>query len=497
MYRQYLIVMVMLALFITAAPQRSLTQDSPDNCPQFVKKALADVGNNCSTLTRNNACYGFNRLDVTFAQAVADNFFSKPSDRANLKDLETISTAGLDTALNQWGVAVMSVQANIPGSLPGQAVRFILFGDVKVENAVKPEDAFQSAEKPIEAVTLVGANIRSSPTTNANVVGSVPVGAKLAADALSADKKWLRVAFNNIAPGWISLDVVQASDAVNKLPVVTKVSKTPMQAFYFTTGVGDPKCNASPSLLVVQGPEKVAVDITANGADIRIGSTIVLKKTAQNQMQIIVVSGSAKIGNVVVPAGFTVFAPLSPDGQTLIGPLTDLRPMTQEELDGLETLEDIPANLLNYPIQIPTEAEIQQVLANFLAQNKSNSNGNNNTVVNGPAAGKADCSKFKLTSPLDAWAYKPIQFYWDPAVGATSYRITTSLGQTFDVNGTNTTINLAGAVGENLTWTVEALVDGEVACSMTSPSLVRDQAPRDTSGYTPKPQATAVETPGW
>ena len=38
-----------------------------------------------------------------------------------------------------WGVAVMSLQADIPNTLPGQNVTFILFGDVMIENAASDE----------------------------------------------------------------------------------------------------------------------------------------------------------------------------------------------------------------------------------------------------------------------------------------------------------------------------------------------------------------------
>ncbi len=49
-----------------------------------------------------------------------------------------------------------------------------------------------------------------------------------------------------------------------------------MQAFYFRTSISGTQCTEAPNSLVVQGPQDVAVDITANGADIRLGSTIAL-----------------------------------------------------------------------------------------------------------------------------------------------------------------------------------------------------------------------------
>jgi hypothetical protein len=456
--------------FMLSAPRQSRSQDATGTCPEFVKKALNDFGNNCSNLSRNNACYGYNRLDATFSQQVTENFFSKPTDRSELKFLQSVSTAALDVASNQWGVAVLSVQANLPGTLPGQAVKFILFGDVKVENAVKPEEVLEGAAQPIKARAVTRANVRSGPSVNTNVVASVPAGAELEADALSADKRWLRVAYNQQTPGWISLDVAQADGDVNVLPIISRQARTPMQAFYFNTKVGDPTCNESPSLLVVQGPQKVAVDITANGADIRLSSTIVLKKSANDKMQIIVLDGGAKIGNLIIPPGFTVDIPLAPDGETPAGPLINLRPLTPEELEQLQILEDLPLSLLNYKIEVPTEDEIQQILARLAASRTGGTGG----AATGGNTGQVNCQPFKLTSPLDAWAYRVITFYWDAAPGATSYRVTSNPGGTFETTNTNVPIDLTGVDGDSLTWSVEALLNGQVVCKAGPLSLVRD-----------------------
>ncbi len=50
-----------------------------------------------------------------------------------------------------------------------------------------------------------------------------------------------------------------------------------MQAFYLRTSIGEPTCAQAPSALVVQGPENLHVNIEANGADITLGSTIILR----------------------------------------------------------------------------------------------------------------------------------------------------------------------------------------------------------------------------
>ncbi len=449
-----------------------------DECPALVQEALDQLGQNCNALDRNSACYGYNRVDATFTEAVEDTFFSQPADRSALTQLQTVETAPLDLSEEFWGIAVLNVQANIPNTLPGQAVTFILLGDVAVDNAVAPEDALQAAD-PISVTTLVGANIRSGASRNANVIGSVPTGTTLDADALSTDGQWLRILYES-GPGWISREVIQATGDLNTLPNIDREARTPMQAFYFRTGIGDPSCTTAPSLLVVQGPQGVKVDLSANGADVTIGSTIVFRSLGDGLVQLMVIDGEAQLGNVLVPQGFSVKARLSEDGKTIIGDWTDFSPLSEEELQLLSTLENIPPNLLHYPINLPTLEEIQQALL-FFSQTSTVGGG----ASSGPAAGQANCSNFRPTSPLGGLPFGQTTFYWDGAPGATSYRVnlydeTGALKASFETTAPNT--NLVGDTaglggGFSFSWEVVALVNGQVACTSAGVTMLREAPP--------------------
>src|SRR5262245_43919678 len=79
-----------------------------DACPALVQQALASLSDYCDTLDRNSACYGFNRLDTTFTQVQPEGYFSHPSDRAGLVDLQSIHSAPLNTDTQEWGLAVMN-----------------------------------------------------------------------------------------------------------------------------------------------------------------------------------------------------------------------------------------------------------------------------------------------------------------------------------------------------------------------------------------------------
>jgi len=488
---KYLAFLILPALLLVGSVTL-LAQTDAGACPALVEQALGDLGSNCDALDRNSACYGFNRVNATFAQAQEEAFFSNPADRTALAALDTIETAPLDAEAERWGIAVLNVQANVPNTLPGQAVVFLLMGDAAVENAVAPEDALQLAE-PIEVTTLVAANMRSAPSTNANVVGSAPAGTTLAADGLSADGEWLRVLFENGA-AWVNRQVVDEAGDASALPIITRETRTPMQAFNFRTGVGEPTCAESPpSLLLIQGPDNVRVDITANGADIQIGSTIVLWLLPDNRMQLVVINGVAEVGGVTVPAGFTLFAPLNAEGQVEgAGDWTGFRALTPDELSLLLPLQFIPENLLHYPILIPTLSDIQAFLASL---NAAQTQGGG--VLSGPAAGQVDCASLVPTSPLGGMAYGRNTFYWNAAQGATKYQV-----KVFDENGTQVaagdvnapstslTLEVLGGTGFSFSWEVSALVNGQLACTTARVNVPRSGAPPP-----PEPGSAATTCP--
>jgi hypothetical protein len=277
MWRNFILVAAYIILAV-ASPGQSDIQAQGATCPAFIEQALDVLEDHCEALGRNAACYGFNRVDATFAQAIEPEFFSQPSDRAELTTLQSIRTAPLNLALERWGIAVMNVQANVPNTLPGQAVTFLLLGDTQVENRVLPDEAYLPPD-PVTVNVRAGnsVNLRSGPGTANNIVGVASPGTVLLADALNDARDWVRVLYDDV-PAWVSRSLVAAAgtDDLETLPLASAAAFTPMQAFYFTTGIGTPDCEEAPDTLVVQGPEQLSVDLQVNGAQFTIGSTIAL-----------------------------------------------------------------------------------------------------------------------------------------------------------------------------------------------------------------------------
>jgi hypothetical protein len=351
--KRFMVVCLLLAVTVLLSLP-PVVSGQADICPALVEEALLAVGNNCTELGRNSVCYGYNQVSATFAQTQTEDFFTLPADRAELIALETIQTSPLDVEQSEWGIAVMDVQADLPTALPGQGVLFLLLGDVTLENQVPAEDT--SAFGPIPVTTLVNLNLRSGPTTRANVLGSLPTGTSVIADRRSEAGDWVRVVFEDLI-GWVSVEFVAANGDLLTLPTVDDAPLGAMQAFRLETAITGLRCaEAPPSLLVVQGPQDVQVRLSINGLEFSLGSTAVFQTTDAETLQIGVLDGTLETDDgTIIEAGFTGLFALDPTGFVLLNTAPDVRPFTQAELDDVRGLDNFPSELMHYPIEVPAQ----------------------------------------------------------------------------------------------------------------------------------------------
>lgn len=131
-YQNVYMILMMLGLFLLVAPTLS-AQDDAEQCPAIVDEALTAADTNCSDLGRNEICYGHIGVDATDADDLAITGFTTAGDILGVDRISRISTAGLNLDTNTWGVALLSLQANIPDTIPGQNVLFVVFGEASLE----------------------------------------------------------------------------------------------------------------------------------------------------------------------------------------------------------------------------------------------------------------------------------------------------------------------------------------------------------------------------
>ena len=283
---------LLILLFI--APVMAVAQI--DTCPTIVQSALAATETACSSIGRNQACYGNVTLSAEPQANVTNLQFNSPGDLVDIAKVKSLTLSPLSQPDDSWGVAMMKVQANLPDTLPGQNVTFLLFGGVEIQNAV---------------------------ASNVDVEHTEP----------------------------------------GDSPATETPSPTPMQVFYFRSGLHDAPCEEAPdSGILVQTPkDSERIELTVNGARISLGSTAYLQAQPNGEMTVSVIEGAAVVEvqdeAVYTPAGTRVRIPLDSSGNaasTPVGPeaynstglaalplsplerdITVATPLTEEQLNEL------------------------------------------------------------------------------------------------------------------------------------------------------------------
>ncbi len=509
-----------------------------ETCTTLVEAALDAVADNCSNLDRNSACYGHDRLRATFFEPVEEDFFSVPSDRASLSLVSSIQTEGLDLENNIWGISVLNLQANVPNTLPGQNVTFLLVGDAQIENDVLADEAVPAID-PIEITLRADAPVFTSALEDTTQT-VLEAGTRVLADAVNWNSRRVRILFNG-TPGWIDRSAVNAPDILIQLPSITASSRTPMQAFYFSTGVETPTCNEAPSFISIQGAEDFVVNLNINGVDVRIGSLVVLRSSGDNRISISVIEGALQtVDGQIVRTGETLVALI--DDENRLFAWETLRPLNDTEiaagalsiliLDALGLAQEPTTQPTTTPVpsaqtgvcpglsgdqayvvqrddnlfQIarrfdtsisdiisrneitdPTLLSIGQVLivpdpcSGFVGLPRST------TTSGGASTTTSTCVP---TSPLQGISHDElISFYWDPTANASAYRLNiydasgTSLRSVITTAGVTTAVGLVSMPetrpGGQFQWDVQAFnADGSVSCTSRRVVVTRDQFPR-------------------
>lgn len=136
-----------LLLLVLAFAPAALAQEQ---CPAFITEALRSVESVCGATERNQACYGNLLLTAALTGDAPQTRFEKVGDIVDVARIQSMRLSAFDREAQQWGVALMKLQANIPDTVPGQSVSFLLFGDVEIV------DASRAAAARLRSVPVYG-----------------------------------------------------------------------------------------------------------------------------------------------------------------------------------------------------------------------------------------------------------------------------------------------------------------------------------------------------
>ncbi len=369
MHRLSLLALLLLLLSLGGV---AVASAQAQTCSALVQEAIEIANANCDGLARNEVCYGYRSISASFYQDVDADTFSEPTDIVGLTDIRRLETLPIDPDTQQMGVALMRLQAMLPNTLPGQSVLFIMIGDVQVESAVPPTDAAAPAD-PVDVTVGAEADLRTGAATTYNSVATVDVGTVLPADGTSADSEWVRVIVDEF-PLWVRQDALEAAPELDDLPTVDGTSYGAMQAFTLTSGIGAPACQDAPAALVVQGPQTAEVTLNINGVDVAVGSTVVFQAQSEDELRLAVIDGSARLNDdQIVLGGFKarIERPLASAEGTDGEAVQDAPPLSQQDwqptepleavdIERIAPLERLNPGILNYEVQAPRLAAIQE-----------------------------------------------------------------------------------------------------------------------------------------
>lgn len=347
-------VLIFLLFFVTPIA----AQD--DSCPALVNSAITVVDASCQGIGRNQACYGHVRINSTRNEGFSEFEFATQGDVVDVAALSALQLGSMILP-DEWGVALMALQANLPDTLPGQNVTMLLFGDVEIENI-----------GTVQAVTLDATpnstiNVRSGPSTDNSVISGLSAGETVIAEGRNQTGDWIRVRLSDDdSTGWLFVSLVTLDGDIDDLPVVdASMSDSlgsiygPMQAFTITTGVARPQCAEAPldGILIQTPAGQGSIEFVINEIQISLGSTTFIRSQRGESITFAMIEGqiraSTEDGSAFAVAGTQVRVPLDDDNIPIGRP-------TVEPYD-LDDLAGLPLSLLPSTVSISaplTEDEI-------------------------------------------------------------------------------------------------------------------------------------------
>jgi hypothetical protein len=134
---------VLMAIVISFATLSAQTE-----CSALAEQAVRVVQTTCTGVGGNEACYGYASVEAEFDPASEPPPFDESGHVASISDIRHLQTLPFAPDLNEWGIALMQVQPNLPDALPGQFITFLLFGAVELDRSA------DSSEQPMSAFRL-------------------------------------------------------------------------------------------------------------------------------------------------------------------------------------------------------------------------------------------------------------------------------------------------------------------------------------------------------
>ncbi len=261
-----ILIFVLLMSHNSSVPNNvSHAQTSDAACNDLVESALDSVANTCLNIGLNEVCYGNDHVSATLNDS--SMFFEAPGDIVPVTALDAIITRPVDLEANEWGIALMNLEADLPDG--NDSMRIVLFGDVEVTPT--QVELIDDAPTCVYSNTANDSmNMRAGPGTSYQVVDILDQGDTLITTGQNTTGDWVRS-----ARGWVYAPFGTLDCGENTLRTIedaADVYTSPMQAFTLQVSE-DAQCQSAPSGMLVQTASGQTANIMVNNIEMRIGST--------------------------------------------------------------------------------------------------------------------------------------------------------------------------------------------------------------------------------
>lgn len=326
---------------------------APDqaSCSQILTAVGTNLATRCNKLDKDQICLANAEVMPDYVDQGGSTQlpFAQVGDIAPIKTFKGITTTALNLDSSTWGVALLKAQATTAtNAATGQTATFILYGNAAITNItsstapIGPLVVATQTPTPrptCKATVARRTRIRAAPNTTGQVLTELTDGTALTVTDRSQDNQWVYGQYQD-KMGWLFAANLNLACSLSDLPLfdpnrpqtTTSTTAPPLQlpallTFTLST-TPDPQSqctNLPPSSLFVESPDGSKVSFKVDGADISIGSRVLISAVPNGVLQITVIAGlvtvTANGSQVQVPGGTQVTIPLGgANGLTVTGP---------------------------------------------------------------------------------------------------------------------------------------------------------------------------------
>jgi hypothetical protein len=137
----FIALLLVAAIYVLSVQGSQPAAAQPADCAALIDQAIEVSDQGCQQLDRNQVCYGHSTVRAELVPG-SNAQFDQPGNTIPVDILREFSASPYNQQKGEWGVGVFKLEANLPGTLPGQLVTLLAFGGTEIQNVSGDMQAF-------------------------------------------------------------------------------------------------------------------------------------------------------------------------------------------------------------------------------------------------------------------------------------------------------------------------------------------------------------------